>query len=373
MGRDALVSDALVLRAVRGVGDRGFKALVDALGTPGAVLGAGASELRERCAVTPELARAVARAEEHRPWARAQVARARRMGVRLVPYGSPDYPALLRTLPDPPAVLYVAGSIAACAPPAVAVVGSRKATEHGCRFAFRLARDLVSRGVAVVSGMARGIDSAAHRGALEGGGPTVAVFGSGIDVLSWGKVDLARRIRRRGALLSELPFGSPPLAHHFPRRNRIISGLSLGVVVVEAAEGSGSLITAGCALDQGREVFAVPGIPGSGSTRGTHGLLRQGAKLVESVEDVLEELPPVAGVPVPPAGGPEPAPPRPGLRSLFDALGARPLHIDELAARSGLAPGEAAAGLMELALAGYAEEWPGKRYSRVPDPRGAGR
>jgi len=373
VGRDALVSDALVLRAVRGIGDRGFKALVDALGTPGAVLGAGASELRDRCAVTPELVRALARAEEHRPWARAQVARARRLGVRLVPYGTPEYPALLRTLPDPPAVLYVAGSIEACAPPAVAVVGSRRATEHGRRFAFRLARDLVNRGVAVVSGMARGIDSAAHRGALEGGGPTVAVFGSGLDVLSWVKAELARRIRPRGALLSELPFGSPALAHHFPRRNRIISGLSLGVVVVEAAEGSGSLITARCALDQGREVFAVPGIAGSRTTRGTHGLLRQGAKLVESVEDVLEELPAVAGVPDSAPAAPDPEPPRPGLRPLFDALEARPLHIDELAARSGLAPGEAAAGLMELALSGYAEEWPGKRYSRVPDPRGAGR
>ncbi len=260
-------------------------------------------------------------------------------------------------------MLYAAGNLTALHRPAVAVVGSREATEFGLRFAYRLGRDLAERGIAVISGMARGIDSAAHEGALAAGGPTVAVLGWGLDIVPPGwRRSLARRIRSRGALVSEFPFGTPAMPGHFPRRNRLISGLSLGVVVVEAAARSGSLITARHALEQGREVFAVPGRPGDETSRGTLSLIKQGAKLVESVDDILEELP--VG-PAPPARtGRNPEVPA-GLAKLWEALGAEPRHIDEVAARAGMSPAQASAGLMELTLLGRVQEWPGKRYSRA--------
>jgi DNA processing protein len=227
---------------------------------------------------------------------------------------------------------------------------------------------LAAAGLAVVSGLAQGIDAAAHEGALEGGGRTLAVFGAGLDVIYPGwNANLARAVRTNGAWLSELPLGSEPRAHHFPRRNRIISGLCRGEVVVEAAERSGSLITAKCALEQGREVFPVPGLPGSCNARGTHGLLRDGAVLVASARDVLAELLPGDR----PGHAPEAeeTPPPPGHRGLWEALEDGPLHIDALAVRAGVGAAQAAVGLMELFLGGWAQEWPGKRYSRMAGTR----
>ncbi len=369
VGEDAVrgdpVVDALVLRAVTGLGDRGFRVLVDAFGSAGAVLAAPEGDLVGRAGVSEGLAaaiRALGRAERER--AGQEVSRARARGIRPVPYGDPAYPASLAEIHDPPAVLYVAGSLLPEDVRAVAVVGSRGASVHGVRFARRLARGLAVSGVTVVSGLARGIDAAAHRGALEAGGRTIAAFGAGLDVVyPRGNRELADAVRRSGAWVGELSLGSPPLGHHFPRRNRIISGLSLGVVVVEASRRSGSLITAACALEQGREVFAVPGLPGSPTASGVHGLLKQGARLVESVDDVLAELPPGPESPRPrPAAGPARDDP---LRPLWEALSDAPAHIDEVAVRAGLAAADAAAGLMELTLAGYAEEWPGNCYSRA--------
>ncbi|GAB4263407.1 MAG: DNA-processing protein DprA [Deferrisomatales bacterium] len=358
------IGAALALRRVRGVGDRGFKRLIDQMGSAQAVLGACPEELQTRAGVSEALARVLA-GRSPGPEDGRQVAQAAARGVALVPYGAADYPSLLAEIADPPAVLYVAGELDPQGTPAVAVVGSRRASVHGKRFAQRLARDLAGHGVTVVSGLAGGIDAAAHRGALAGGGRTVAVFGAGLDVVYPSSNEgLAREIRAQGAWVSELPLGSEPRAHHFPRRNRIISGLSLGVVVVEAAERSGSLITARCALDQGREVFAVPGLPGAMTAAGTHNLLRAGAKLVERAEDVLEELPPWGTLLPQKGGGCPPAEPPRGLRALWDALEETPLSIDEVAGRAGVGPGEAAAGLMELVLGGYVYEWPGKRYAR---------
>ncbi|MEW5983172.1 MAG: DNA-processing protein DprA [Acidobacteriota bacterium] len=222
--------------------------------------------------------------------AAAALEQARTLGIAAV--GRPDaaYPPALAIIGDPPPVLWVCGSLDP-ASPAVAVVGSRAATPHGLDMAFELARDLARAGVVVVSGLARGIDSAAHRGALRGEGPTLAVMGSGPNVIYPPEhADLAAQIAALGAVLSELPPGAPPRSWHFPRRNRIIAGLSSAVVVVEAAIGSGSLITAGCALEQNRAVMAVPGGVLGGHNRGAHGLLRDGARIVESVQDVLEEL-----------------------------------------------------------------------------------
>ncbi len=357
------VLHAILLRSVRGLGDRGFRLLVDAFGSPGAVLSASEGALC-RAGASPRLAARIREAANRREFAEAELARARRLGVEILHYGGRGYPQILAQLSDPPPVLYAAGNVSALYRPAVAVVGSRDATEFGLRFAYRLGRDLSERGLAVVSGMARGIDSAAHEGALGAGGVTVAVLGWGIDIVPPGwRQPLARRIRARGVLVSEFPFGTPAMPGHFPRRNRLISGLSLGVVVVEAAARSGSLITARHALDQGREVFAVPGRPGYETSRGTLSLIKQGAKLVESVDDVIEELPPASG------GGPAPCrqagPVVPsGLAGLWEALGTEPRHIDEVAERAGMSPAEAAAGLMELTLLGCVQEWPGKRYSR---------
>ncbi len=359
MDRTACI-DALALRGIPGLGDRGFRKLVDAFGSAGAALAAEPRALRERCAASDALLGALAEADREGP--RRQWQALRDAGFAMLVYGGPGYPERLAAIADPPAVLYQAGAPLDRLAPAVAVVGSRRASSHGARFARRLAAGLAEAGVAVVSGLARGIDAAAHQGALDAGGATLAVFGSGLDVVYPPRhAELAAAILERGGWCSEQPLGAEPRPHHFPRRNRIISGLAAGVVVVEASERSGSLITARCALEQGREVFAVPGLPGAYTAQGTHGLLREGAKLVESVADVLQELAP--GATMHPQES-APAPPPPHLAALWQALEDAPLHIDEVAAKAGLPAAQAAAGLLELTLDGFAVEWPGRRYAR---------
>jgi DNA processing protein len=220
-------------------------------------------------------------------------ARAERLGVRLVPLGDPSYPPLLACLYDPPAVLWVRGQLTLEdeGPRSVAIVGSRAATPAGTTLARALARELAGAGLTVVSGLARGIDAAAHRGALEGHGRTVAILGSGLDRLYPPEhTELAEHLVRHGALISEFPLGTRPERGHFPRRNRLIAGWSRGVVVVEATEKSGALGTARVALDEGREVFAVPGHPSSAQSVGTNALIRDGAVLVRNAADVAAEL-----------------------------------------------------------------------------------
>ena len=214
-----------------------------------------------------------------------------RAGLRAVPWGTVSYPPRLATIFDPPPVLWVAGNPDVLAEPAVAMVGSRTATPYALEVGRHLGLELARRGIVVVSGLARGVDSATHRGALDAGGCTMAILGSGADVIYPAEHRaLARDIVRGGAIASELPPGTPPRRHHFPLRNRLISGVSLAVVVIEASERSGSLITACAALEQGREVMVVPGSVLSGRNRGSHALLRDGAKIVESVDDILEDL-----------------------------------------------------------------------------------
>ena len=212
-------------------------------------------------------------------------------GISAVAWRDRRYPARLAALEDPPAVLWIRGRVESLARAAVAIVGSRSASHYALTVAERLASDVSLKGVAVVSGLARGVDAAAHRGALTGSGSTVAVLGAGVDIsYPADHAALAASIAEEGALVSELAPGTPPLPHHFPRRNRLISGLALAVVVVEAAARSGSLITARCAAEQGREVMAVPGNILSGRSRGAHALIRDGAKIVETADDILEEL-----------------------------------------------------------------------------------
>jgi DNA processing protein len=239
----------------------------------------------------PEQGRARARSAAERRAAAALAATARQ-GLRTLPITDPSYPPLLREIPDPPIVLWVRGDPAhLLSMTLVAVVGSRNATPDGLLNARRLARGLSEAGLGVVSGLARGIDGAAHRGALEGPGSTVAVLGCGLDTAYPPEHrDLATEVSRRGLLLSEYPPGVPPLPRHFPLRNRIISGLARAVVVVEASDRSGSLITARAALEQGRDVLAVPGVVASGCHRGCHALIKDGARLVETADDILEEI-----------------------------------------------------------------------------------
>lgn len=312
------------------------------------------------------------------------VADARARGMAVVAQSDPAYPTLLRMIPDPPPVLYVRGALpdARDAPPAVAIVGSRRATPYGLAAAGRLAFDLGLAGVIVTSGLARGIDGAAHRGALDGGGQTIAVLGSGGDcVYPPEHRHLADAIAARGAVVTELPPGTPPLAAHFPRRNRIISGMSLGVVVVEGATDSGALVTADCALDQGRDVFAVPGSVFSERSRAPHDLLRQGARLVETAGDILRELglaraeeadrPQRRPGAVGPAATPEAPETLPIARAqdemrVLEALAAGPRSLDELVESSGLPAGTVAAVVTLLEVQGLIQMLPGQMVMRTP-------
>jgi DNA processing protein len=251
--------------------------------------------------------------------ARAELAAGRKAGARLVCYGAPDYPADLMDLPDAPPVLWVIGDTRLLLRPMVAVVGARNASSLGLRMARRMAEGLAAEGIAVVSGLARGIDAAAHEGALAGG--TVAVHAGGVDVVYPAEnADLAARIAARGARVAELPPGAEPQARHFPQRNRIVSGIALGVVVIEAAEGSGSLITARTAADQGREIMAIPGHPVDARAAGCNALIRDGATLVRNPADVIEALGPAlaaaraARAAMAPPTEPEAATPAPAAR-----------------------------------------------------------
>ena len=295
----------------------------------------------------------------------AAVGRAAASGIAAVAWSDPAYPAALTTIVDPPPVLWVRGRVESLSRPAVAIVGSRAGSAYALSVAERLAIDLTGAGLVVVSGLARGVDSAAHRGALAGGGATVAVLGSGVDVVYPREhAPLARDIETDGAVVSELVPGTPPHAQFFPRRNRIISGLSRAVVVIEAGEKSGSLITARCALEQGRDVLAVPGNVLSGRNRGAHALLRDGAKIVESADDILEELqmPSRSGG----SGGSNGTVTTVTSDPILDLLTVgEPSDLDEIAERSGLSPSRLLPRLFELELQGRVTRIGGGRFVRI--------
>lgn len=281
-----------------------------------------------------------------------------------------DFPALLAAIADPPDALYVDGDPAALHLPCLAIIGSRNPTAGGARNAFEFARYLGQNGFCIVSGLAAGIDAAAHRGALAAGAPTVAFLGHGIDTVYPAQHrELAAAIARQGALVSEFPFGTPPMRQLFPQRNRLISGLSLGTVVVEAARQSGSLITARLAGEQGREVFALPGSIHNPMARGCHRLIREGAKLVESAEDIVNELGPLAGhvLQFSEESSQSPSARVPGddaeYRKLREHLGFDPVSVDELASRSGLTIEQVSSMLLILELDGKVEKLSGGRYA----------
>lgn len=291
-------------------------------------------------------------------------------GHDLLTLADADYPALLRSSPDAPAALFLRGDRALLGVPHFAIVGSRNPTPQGAENARAFAQHLAGCGLAICSGLAAGIDASAHRGALAAGGPTTAVLGCGPDrVYPAANADLAQRIAEHGLIVSEYLPGTRPIRENFPRRNRIISGLSLGVLVVEAARRSGSLITARHAGEQGREVFAIPGSIHNPLTRGCHALIRQGAALVETADDILAEIGPLAGVamqPASPAGEPPEA--AQGLdgdyRKLLEALAHDPAGVDGLAARTGLTAAEVSSMMLILELHGAVESLPGGRFAR---------
>ncbi len=363
MAADANLRCWLALRSMRGVSEATARRLFEALGSVRAVLGADAAAL-EHVGLRRDAAREITR---FAGWADVdrEVSRVRDLGADLVCLDDERYPRALRFIADPPLVLYVKGRVEAADLEAIAIVGSRAASPYGLAVAERLARELAGRGITVVSGLAIGIDGAAHRGALRASGRTIAVLGCGIDqVYPRRHRGLAGEIAARGALVSELSIGTPPLGPNFPRRNRIVSGLALGVVVVEANERSGSLITARMALEQGREVFAVPGEAGLARTRGTHGLLRQGARLVETAADVIEDALPWRQSETPAAASTGEAAVSADAAKMLGVFENVAEHVDGLIERSGFEAGRALEVLLELELAGDVVRHPGMMYSR---------
>lgn len=338
------------------------------LGTPAEVLEASPPELTD--AVGNVAAREVATFDWQRA-ARQQAVAAERCDARLVLLGDPDYPVALRPIDLPPPFVIVRGSLRREDAMATAIVGSRQATPYGLRMAERLGADLGARGVTVVSGLARGIDTAAHQGALDVGGRTLAVLGSGVDVVYPPENRrLAADIVETGALVSQFPMGTPPLAHHFPARNRLIAGLSMGTVVVEAAERSGALITARLAGELGREVYAVPGNALAPASQGTNGLIQDGAKLVQGWEDVVAEWPPewrrALGAPAARSAdrAVQAEAAEPGELAILAILGDEPVAIDTVVEQIRLPSGQVSAGLMALELRGLVRRTAGQRYVR---------
>jgi DNA processing protein len=305
------------------------------------------------------------RARDLRHRAAAVLDEAARRGITVAALGDAAYPLALAEIPDPPPVVWVRGDLRPDEH-AVALVGSRAATPHALEVAFRLASGLARAGIAIVSGLARGVDAAAHRGALDGGGRTLAVLGSGVDVIYPSEhAGLAELVAGCGAVISELIPGTRPAGWHFPRRNRIISGLVAGVVVVEASDKSGSLITAACALDQGRTVMAVPGGVLSGRNRGAHGLLRDGARIVETVDDILEELHDVGAAARLESGRADTGRPAPREPLLWAMKAGEPYDVGFLADETGLDTVRILSKLAELELGGWVARAGGGRFVRL--------
>ena len=354
-------ADWLRLTMVPGIGSMLTLRLLSVFGSPAAVLAASQASLSQHVSASQALAikQGISPDVLDKAMAWLDVP-----GNHLLTLADPDYPKRLLEIPNPPAVLYAKGRRKLLNVATLGVVGSRNATPQGIQNAEAFARDLSQRGWCIASGLALGIDAAAHEGGLSGTGSTIAVVGTGLDIVYPARNHpLAHRIAAEGVILSEFPLGTPGHSRNFPRRNRIISGLSRGVLVVEAALMSGSLITAREAAEQGREVFAIPGSIHSTLSKGCHQLIKQGAKLVETAQDILEELGEQNIVLKTPA---QPVLPTDAVEaSLLAALGHDPLDIDTLTARANLTPDRVYAMLLTLELEGLVAKLPGGRYQRL--------
>ena len=360
MALDSDLEPWLRLSLLPGLGEQSFRQLLVTFGSPERILGASHAALRN--VVSAPLASAICAGgmrdalDAVDEWLDDPV-------NCVLTLADTCYPRALLEIPDPPPLLYAKGHIDLLNRSALAVVGSRSATPQGMATAESFAKALSDAGFTIVSGLALGIDAAAHRGGLAGTARSVAVVGTGLDVVYPARNRaLAHELAAHGALLSEFPLGTPPIGANFPRRNRLISGLARGCLVVEAAPQSGSLITARLANEQGREVFAVPGSIHSTLSKGCHLLIKQGAKLVESAQDVLEEL---GGTPTPAAPAEPSLPEDAGAQLLLRHIGFDPCHVDALVARSGLPADKVAAFLTQLEIEGFVAALPGGKYQRV--------
>jgi DNA processing protein len=359
MSLDADLEAWLRLSLLQGLGHQSLRKLLVALGSPASVL---AASQRELCAVVTEK---TAIAIRHGGAGTADLAAVEQWlaspANHVVTLADRDYPQALLETPDPPPLIYVKGRLDLLNRPGFAIVGSRNATAQGLGNAEAFAATLSNAGLTIVSGLALGVDAAAHRGGLDGASSTIAVVGTGLDIVYPARNrELAHRVAERGALISEFALGTPALAANFPRRNRLICGLAKGCLVVEAAVSSGSLITARLAADQGREVFAIPGSIHSPLAKGCHALIKQGAKLVESAQDVLEELGYVAR-----SAAPAETQSLTAEHPLLAHIGFDPVDIDTLQQRSGLAAAALNSALTDLELTGQVEALPGGRWQRL--------
>ena len=356
----------IALRLVAGLGNVTCKNLLERFGAAEGIFTASQKALAQVEGVGPQTAEAI-RQFRHSDAIDREIERIEAAGIQVVTYASPLYPQSLKRIYDPPPLLYCQGSLTPADAAAVAVVGSRSASDYGRRAASDICREIALAGLTVVSGMARGIDSIAHAAALAAKGRTIAVLGCGVDIVYPPEnKKLYERIAENGAVLSEYGMGAKPSAYNFPARNRIISGLSLGVLVVEAGMKSGSLITARVALEQGREVFAVPGSIYSFKTKGSHSLIRSGAKLVEGAADIFEELQLGAvsrAAEAPEADGLSEL--EPEQQRLYGLLQESPVHIDDLILQSKLPSGQLSSLLLELELSGFVQQLPGKRFAKM--------
>jgi DNA processing protein len=357
---DARVEAWASLQLLPGVPARSLVTLLKAYGSPQAVLNASGGSLAKL--VPSETATIIARGPDAGQLERT-LAWIGEPGHALVAWDDPDYPKALLATADPPPAFYYRGRPELLNRPSFAIVGSRNATAQGRDNAESFAAALSAADFTIVSGLALGIDAAAHRGGLSAEGSSIAVVGTGLDrIYPPANRDLAERLAQHGGMLSEFPLGTPPLPSNFPRRNRVISGLSRGVLVVEATLASGSLITARFAAEQGREVFAIPGSIHSPFSKGSHRLIKDGAKLVETAEDVLEELGTGTHIRTPAA---ERAAPAGDAGRVLDALGYELLGVDALAQRSGLDAGAVSVALVELELARRVASLPGGLFQRL--------
>ena len=369
----ATLESWLRLRAIDGVGDVTVLRLVRAWRSPEIVLSASRDELIQG-GCSPQLADAIRQGPDSsaRRSIESELKAIERGRIEVRNLLDPSYPIRLKMIVDPPSLLYITGTLTEEDELAMAIVGARRATASGRAMTEELSRDLAEAGITVVSGLARGVDAAAHRGALAAQGRTIAVLGCGIDQTYPPEHErLRKHIEERGAILSEAPMGAPPRSHHFPRRNRIISGLSLGVVVTEAAINSGSLITARCAAEQGREVFAVPGFVKEDTSRGTNALLKEGAALIERAQDVIDAILPqlelssrrrlqpsrAENVPGDQLGGVE--------KRVYDVLSYDPLTVDDVSVTAKLPVSTVMASLLSLELRQRVKQLPGQRYLRA--------
>ena len=370
--REQVLQDWLILTSLPRLGRTMISKLVEEFGSPAHVLAASPEKLKKINGIGQQAVRLLSdrvHIEQVREKVRHELALLDQHNISTVPLDDARYPSLLANIPDSPLLLYLKGRVECLQRQAVAIIGSRSATSYGRRVAFQLAKELAGRGVCIVSGLAMGIDGEAHTGALAAGGETVGVLGCGIDVVYPRQhQELFNAIEEKGLIVSEYPTGTRPDGFRFPERNRIISGLAQGVIVVEATRKSGSLITAKLALDQGREVFAVPGRIDSIKSQGTHMLIQEGAKLVQNVDDVLVELDLLTEAKF--ESGQKVTDFDSASMSeeemlLMNCLDVYPVNIDELVHNSGYDSADVSDMLLRMELKGLVRQLPGQQYERI--------